>query len=220
VYEPWSVARYQSDAAEALHQTRTDGKLPIFVGGTGLYFHALTQGLAEVPKIPDAVRERVRTRREAIGAEAFHEELAARDPESAARLRVSDTQRVLRAAEVLEATGMPLAHWQQNPGAAPLAGLQLACFVLSPPRAELYRRIERRFDRMLAEGALEEARLLKELDPALPSAKARPRLMTRPPRQRLRHASTPSASSPGSAAAWRIGYGSRQRRRAKPSCKC
>jgi tRNA dimethylallyltransferase len=77
----------------------------------------------------------------------------------------------LRAAEVLEATGLPLGHWQQNPGAAPLAGLTLARFVLSPPRAELHRRIAQRFDRMIAEGALAEARALKGLDPALPSAK-------------------------------------------------
>lgn len=171
VREPYSVARYQGDVEEALRQVRVSGKMPIFVGGTGLYFHVLTQGLADVPEIPETVRTRVRARRETVGADAFYNELAARDPDSAARLRASDTQRVLRAAEVLEATGKPLAHWQQNPGAAPLAEFRLARFVLSPPRAELYRRIEQRFDRMLAEGALEEARSLKGLDPGLPSAK-------------------------------------------------
>lgn len=171
VHEAWSVARYQADAAVALRQVRTAGQLPIFVGGTGLYFSALTEGLADVPQIPERVRREVRARRHAVGAEAFHGELAARDPDSASRLRMSDTQRVLRAAEVIEATGKPLGHWQQNPGAAPLAGLRLARFVISPPRAELYRRIEHRFDLMMEEGAIEEARSLMGIDPALPSAK-------------------------------------------------
>jgi len=171
VGDVYSVARYQSDATEAFARVRASGKLPLFVGGTGLYFHALTEGLADVPKIPEAIRNTVRARREAIGATAFFRELAARDPDSAARLRPSDTQRVLRAAEVLDATGRPLAAWQQSSGAAPLAGYRLARFVLSPPRAELHRRIETRFEQMIAGGALEEARSLKGLDPALPSAK-------------------------------------------------
>jgi tRNA dimethylallyltransferase len=171
VHEPYSVARYQADATEAFNAVRAGGRIPVFVGGTGLYFHALTEGLAEIPQIPGDVRKAIRTRREAIGADAFYGELAARDPDSRARLRPSDTQRVLRAAEVLAATGLPLAHWQKNPAAPPLAGLRLARFVLSPPRAELHRRIDERFDRMIAQGALEEAGSLKGLDPSFPSAK-------------------------------------------------
>ncbi|HEX3429529.1 MAG TPA: tRNA (adenosine(37)-N6)-dimethylallyltransferase MiaA [Rhizomicrobium sp.] len=171
VNDTYSVARFQNDAAAALAEVRKSGRVPVFAGGTGLYFQALMEGLAEIPKIPEAVRKQVRAQRETIGAEAFHGELAARDADSAARLRVGDTQRVLRAAEVLEATGKPLAHWQNAAGPAPLAGLNLARFVLSPPRSELYRRIDRRFNRMIGEGALEEARALKGLDPALPSAK-------------------------------------------------
>jgi tRNA dimethylallyltransferase len=166
----YSVARFQADAVQALRDVRASGRVPIFAGGTGLYFHALTEGLADVPEIADDVRKDVRTRLEAIGAEAFYAELVARDPDSA-RLRPSDTQRTLRAAEVLEATGLPLGHWQRNPGAAPLAGLKLARFVLSPPRAELHRRIAARFDRMIAEDALAEVRALRGLDPGLPSAK-------------------------------------------------
>jgi tRNA dimethylallyltransferase len=171
VNDVYSVARYQSDAMEVFARVRASGKLPLFVGGTGLYFHALTEGLAEVPKIPEAIRKTVRARREAMGAEAFFRELAARDPDSAARLRPSDRQRVLRAAEVLEASGKPLAAWQRSSGSAPLAGLRLARFVLSLPRAELHQRIEARFERMIAEGALEEARSLKGLDPGLPPVK-------------------------------------------------
>jgi tRNA dimethylallyltransferase len=171
VKDVYSVARYQSEATEAFAHVRASGKLPLFVGGTGLYFHALAEGFAVVPKIAGAIRKTVRARRAAIGAEAFFRELAARDPNSAARLRPSDTQRVLRAAEVLAATGKPLSDWHQSAGSAPLAGFRLSRFVLSPPRTELHRRIEQRFERMVAEGALEEARALKGLDPALPAAK-------------------------------------------------
>ena len=171
VHERYSVARYQADATRALRDVQANGRIPIFAGGTGLYFQALTGGVAEVPEIPEAVRKQVRARRETIGAEVFYKELAAHDPDSAAGLRSSDTQRVLRAAEVLEATGKSLSYWQRATGAAPLAGLRLARFVLSPPRAELYRRIEQRFEGMVAQGALEEARSLKGLDPGLPSAK-------------------------------------------------
>jgi tRNA dimethylallyltransferase len=171
VTEAYSVGRYQSDAAAALAQVREAGRLPIFVGGTGLYFAALTEGLAEIPPVPGPVREAVAARRDAIGAEAFHAELAARDPEAGARLRPADTQRTLRAMEVIEATGRPLSHWQAHKGEPVLAGLRLARFVLSPPRAELYARIDARFEAMLESGALEEARALAGLDRRLPAAK-------------------------------------------------
>lgn len=166
VREPYSVGRYQEDAAKAL----TKAKLPIFVGGTGLYFAALTEGIAEIPPVPASIREAVRQKREAVGAEAFHAELAARDPASAG-LRAGDTQRTLRAMEVLEATGEPLAYWQTKAGKPVLEGLALARFVLSPPRGVLHARIEARFDRMLDEGAMEEAATLTGLDPALPATK-------------------------------------------------
>jgi tRNA dimethylallyltransferase len=171
VNEPYSVARYQSDATAARERVRASGKVPIFVGGTGLYFAALTGGLADVPPVPESVRKSVRSRREEVGAERFFDELAARDSLSVAHLRASDTQRVLRAAEVLEATGRALSDWQKNRGAAPLSGLRLICFVLSPPRPELHTRIEQRFDHMVAAGALHEARHLKRLAPAMSASK-------------------------------------------------
>lgn len=166
VREPYSVGRYEADAVAALAKA----KLPIFVGGTGLYFAALTDGIAEIPPVPANIRAAVKAKREEIGAEAFHAELVRRDPASAA-LRVGDTQRTLRAMEVLEATGEPLSAWQTRAGKPVLAGRKLARFVISPPRPVLHARIEARFDAMLDAGAMEEAAALAGLDPALPAAK-------------------------------------------------
>jgi tRNA dimethylallyltransferase len=171
VCEPWSAARYQSDALRALHHVRAQGRTPIFVGGTGLYFEALTKGLSEIPPVPQSVRAKVRARREQLGADEFFAEFAARDPETAARLRPSDTQRVLRASEVLEASGQSISEWQRAAGPIPLVGFELGRFVLSPQRAELHRRMDARFDQMLASGALDEAATLRGVDPALPSSK-------------------------------------------------
>ena len=163
--EPYSVGRYQIDAAAALAGVRAENRLPIFIGGTGLYFDALTNGLAPIPAVPVDIRSRVQVRRDEIGAEAFFEELKTRDPESAARLRASDTQRMLRAYEVFEATGRPLSSWQQEkPLPGPLAGLKLARFVIAPPRPELHRRIDRRFDTMLEDGAVDEAARLSSVE--------------------------------------------------------
>jgi len=171
VREPYSVGRYQSDAAAALAEARGQGRVPVFIGGTGLYFAALTEGLANIPPVPAQIREAVRARREAIGADAFFAALAARDPEAGARLRPSDTQRTLRAMEVLEATGRPLSHWQAHAGEPVLGGLTLARFVIAPPRSVLHARIDARFEAMVARGALEEAAALAGLDPRLPAAK-------------------------------------------------
>lgn len=169
VHEPYSVARHQADAIEVLAGVRAAKRVPIFTGGTGLYFGALTEGLAEIPPVPADIRAKAHARFDEIGAGAFFAELVARDPDT--RLRASDRQRVLRAYEVFEATGRPLAHWQKNAGTAVLDGLNLARFVISPPRAELHQRIDVRFETMLASGAMDEAAALGEIDPALPSAK-------------------------------------------------
>jgi tRNA dimethylallyltransferase len=171
VTERYDVARYAMDAANALAEARASARIPIFVGGTGLYFGALTQGIPDMPKVPAAIHEAARARREQLGAEAFFAEFSARDPETSSRLRASDTQRVLRAFEVIEATGRSLAEWQTGKNIAVLEGLVLARFVLAPPRPTLHRRIEARFDTMLEAGAMEEAARLADIDPSLPSAK-------------------------------------------------
>ena len=170
--ESYSVARYQADAAKAFAETRAEKRLPIFTGGTGLYFGALTDGLADVPTVPPDIRARVQVRRDEIGAEAFFEELKTRDPELGVRLRASDTQRTLRAYEVFEATGRALSAWQaEKPPPGPLTGLKLARFVIAPPRPELHRRINHRFDVMLEDGAVDEAMRLSSVEPSKPAAK-------------------------------------------------
>src|SRR5258705_5846409 len=169
---PYSVGRYQEEAAAMLAEARSAKRVAIFTGGTGLYFDALTKGLSPIPGVSAEIRDGVRQRFEAIGRDAFFAEFAHRDPSTASKLRVSDTQRVLRAAGVLEATGRPLVEWQEMSGRPVLGGLRVARLLLAPSREILSERIDRRFETMVAQGALEEARLLLGLDPALPAAKA------------------------------------------------
>src|SRR5882672_8801385 len=134
VRERYSAGRYQNESARALEEALKKKLLPIFVGGTGLYFAALTDGLSPIPSVPPEVRASVRQRFETLGREAFFADFAARDPATAANLKVSDTQRLMRAADVLEATGRPLSAWQELSGKSVLAGLRAARFVVSPPR--------------------------------------------------------------------------------------
>ena len=169
--EVYSVGRWRDDAAQAIAQVRMMKRVPIFVGGTGMYFTALTEGLADIPPTPPEIRDAARALLDAIGVEALHARLAGRDPVTASRLRPSDPQRVLRAFEVFEATGRPLAEWQGAPTAPLLKNTKLSSFVLDPPRPELRARIAARFEAMLDEGGLDEARALEGLDPALPAAK-------------------------------------------------
>jgi tRNA dimethylallyltransferase len=168
--EVYSVGRWRDDALAALAEVRAMGRVPIFVGGTGMYFSALTEGLADIPEIPADVREGARTLLEELGVERLHARLTERDPLTASKLRPSDPQRVLRAYEVFEATGRPLAEWQSAP-AQPILSGKFAAFVLDPPRPELRARIAARFGLMVEQGGLAEAQALKGLDPALPAAK-------------------------------------------------
>ena len=145
VTERYSAGRYVQEATAELERARQSRRMPIFAGGTGLYFHALTHGLSPMPQVPPDIRAAVRARFEAMGRERFYAELVQRDS-AATALRVSDTQRILRAADVLEATGHPLSKWQSLAGRPVLQGMKLACFVISPDRELLYRRIDLRFD--------------------------------------------------------------------------
>ncbi len=171
--ENYSVGRWLTDAQAMLGEAAPEGRLPILVGGTGLYFKALTQGLSAVPPIPPDIRARLRARLAAEGAGALHTELSLRDADSAVRIRPGDGVRIVRALEVLEATGRSLADWHRD-GMAPLLAQSVPKVFLDVDRAELYRRIDRRFDAMLAADALEEVRALdaRDLDPLLPAMKA------------------------------------------------
>ncbi|MEJ0077772.1 MAG: tRNA (adenosine(37)-N6)-dimethylallyltransferase MiaA [Alphaproteobacteria bacterium] len=171
--ENYSVGRWLADVAPALDEVRTAGRVPILVGGTGLYFKALTRGLSNVPPIPEDVRANVRRRMETEGPAALHAALVGRDPSSAV-LKPNDRTRIARALEVLEATGQPLSQWHDQ-GLPPLLDAANAVTVfLAPERPELRRRIDARFDAMLGAGALDEVRKLaaRKLDPLLPAMKA------------------------------------------------
>jgi tRNA dimethylallyltransferase len=169
----YSVGQYLADARAALDEVGGSGRVAIFVGGTGLYFKALTAGLAAVPPIPTRIRDSVRARLAAQGAPALHAELARLDPAAAARLSPNDRTRVARALEVVEATGRPLADWQTK-GLPALIGADAPRLFIAPDRAALYARIDARFSAMIAAGALDEVRRLaaRKLDPLLPAMKA------------------------------------------------
>ncbi len=172
VRERYSAGRYQDESARVLQEAREKKLLPIFVGGTGLYFAVLTDGLSPIPAIPAEVRAAVRQRFETLGRSAFLADFAERDPATVATLKASDTQRLMRAADVFEATGRSLTAWQTQSGQPVLAGLRVARFVISPPREILSERIARRFAAMVHNGALAEATALQGLDASLPAAKA------------------------------------------------
>jgi tRNA dimethylallyltransferase len=172
--ENYSAGRFVEDAAAALEQARAAGLRPVFAGGSGLYFKALTTGLAAIPPVEAQVRDAVRARLEARGPAALHAELARRDPAAAAQLQPADRARVARALEVVESTGRSIIDWRRD-GLPPLLdAARTARIFLAPDRAVLYRRIDARFDAMLAAGALDEvARLAaRRLDPLLPAMKA------------------------------------------------
>ncbi len=171
VKERYSAGRYLKDAQTALDQVRQSGRLPIFVGGTGLYFSVLTDGLSEIPLVPPHIQAAAQYQLHLIGPEAFHAKLQQRDPQTAARLRPSDSQRILRAYTVLEATGRSITDWQKDSGTPVLGGLTTRGFVLDPPRPILHPRIQQRYQTMLSEGVLEEAKALTGLDETLPAGK-------------------------------------------------
>jgi tRNA dimethylallyltransferase len=163
-----------ADAARAIAAARAGRRIPIVVGGTGLYFKALLEGLSPIPPIPPAVRARWRAAVPRLGAAGLHRALSERDPRMAARLRPSDPQRIVRALEVIEATGRSLADWQRIPGQPLLAAERAVRIVVAPDRRELYRRCESRLDAMLQQGALEEVAGLGALglDRTLPAMAA------------------------------------------------
>ena len=172
--ENFSVGRWCEEAAAALVAARHERRPAIVAGGTGLYFNALTRGLAAVPPIPAEIREAVRARLASDGVAALHAELKWRDPAAAARLMPGDRARITRALEVVLATGRSLLDWHENNKPASLDPACAVKIFLAPERDDLMRRIDARFDAMMAAGALEEVRTLaaRKLAPDLPAMKA------------------------------------------------
>ena len=172
--EAYSAGRFVCDAAAAIAAARSEGRRPIIVGGTGLYFKALLEGLSPIPRIDDAIRDHWRSEAARRGAAALHRELAQRDATMTARLAAADTQRVVRALEVLEQTGRSLAEWQMDRTPPVVDEAQTVELLLNLDRSELHARADARFERMMAEGALEEAKALAGLgiDPTLPAMRA------------------------------------------------
>jgi tRNA dimethylallyltransferase len=170
----YSVGKWIEDARAVLADLARAGRLPIFTGGTGMYFKALLQGLSEIPAVPEEVRARVRSENEGLAPGEIHARLMALDPQTAARLRPTDPQRNLRALEVFAATGQPLASFQSRRGAPLLEPATTAAFFLWPERDALKARIDARFEAMMEQGALDEVARLAErgLDPALPVMRA------------------------------------------------
>jgi tRNA dimethylallyltransferase len=171
--DAFSVGRWLDAARAALDAIWADGRLPVVVGGTGLYFRALTHGLAEIPPVPEALRAETEARFAGLGEEAFRAELAVGDPAAAARIAPGDRQRLVRAAEVLAATGTALSDWQARTDPALAPGTWRAA-ALDPPRDALYARCGARLEAMIGDGALGEVAALsaRNLDADLPAMKA------------------------------------------------
>ncbi len=166
--QPYSVARWQGEAMAAVETVHEADKLPILCGGTGLYFMSLIKGLAEVPEPAPEVRNHWRSH-----SGDLHAELAARDPVAAARLHPSDRQRLIRALEVVDSTGISLHEWQARAeAAAPLRDFDVKKLFKTAARDVLYQRANSRFAHMLEQGALDEVRGLPTLEPAAPLMKA------------------------------------------------
>ncbi|GLU25046.1 tRNA (adenosine(37)-N6)-dimethylallyltransferase MiaA [Brucella sp. NBRC 12950] len=170
----YSTGKWFADVEALLSRADLRTRTPIFVGGTGLYFRALLGGLSQMPEVPADVREHWRNRMSEEGAEALHSALTELDPEIAATLRPTDSQRIVRALEVFEGTGKSLLHWQKNTGTALVDDASATKIVLLPDRKWLGERIAQRFNLMWDHGALDEVRVLNalHLDPALPAMKA------------------------------------------------
>jgi tRNA dimethylallyltransferase len=167
---PCSAADWGGDAKAAIAEAWAARRLPILVGGTGLYIRTLLDGIAPVPPIDPAIRAEIR----ALPVAEAHAALTRDDPAAAARLNPTDTTRIARALEVVRATGHPLAYWQRERRGGIAAEVELRPVILLPPRDWLYARCDARFEAMLGDEGLEEVQrlLARQLDPALPVMRA------------------------------------------------
>ncbi|MBY5607251.1 tRNA (adenosine(37)-N6)-dimethylallyltransferase MiaA [Rhizobium leguminosarum] len=160
----YSTGAWLRDVTALLPTLRAAGRLPVFVGGTGLYFKALTGGLSDMPEVPKALREKLRARLVEEGPDGLYAELAEADPATAASLNRQDGQRIVRALEVMKATGRSIADFQGRSGPVVIDADEAHKIVVLPDRAVLHQRINGRFEKMLQQGAEDEVRALLALD--------------------------------------------------------
>ena len=170
----YSTGDWLREAGALVEQLKHEKRLPVFVGGTGLYFKALTGGLSEMPAIPADLRVEIRQRLQTEGADALHRELVEVDPAMAQRLSPGDGQRIVRALEVFRATGRSIAEFQKQSGPQLVDPDRARKLVVLPDRTVLHDRINRRFEQMMDEGAIEEVEALLSLGlkPEMPAMKA------------------------------------------------
>lgn len=174
-HESYSAAEFARDALAAMRDLAAQGRVPLLVGGTGLYFHALLHGLSEMPEADAAMREAIAAEAAERGWPVLHAELAKVDPEAAARIHATDPQRIMRALEVWRLTGRPISDWQRAAQRRPFPFRVLRLVLAPRERAVLHARIAARFDAMLAAGFLDEVRRLRadpRLHPDLPAMRA------------------------------------------------
>lgn len=172
--QKFSTGEWLRSAEKVVDEIRARGRIPVFVGGTGLYFKALAGGLADMPDVPAEIREKWRAQLKAEGPEALHSELLRLDLRAGKTLSPTDGQRIVRALEVLEASGQSILDFQQALGKALIEMDKAQKIVVLPERSILHQRINRRFETMLDMGAIEEVRALLalELSPDMPVMKA------------------------------------------------
>ena len=172
--EACTAAAWAADAAKEIEACRANDRLPVVVGGTGMYLKTLMEGISVIPDVPPDIKAAGRQLRLEQGNDALYDDLKTKDPEGAAKLKPKDRQRILRAWEVVTATGKPLHQWQADSPPLPLVVGTFHTVLLRPPREHLYARCDARFEQMLEHGALAEveALLARRLDPSLPVMKA------------------------------------------------
>ena len=162
--EACSAGKWREMAMAEITDCHANGKLPIITGGTGMYLNALTEGIAPIPDVPARIREAMTAELEQMGHEAFFEKLKRDDAETAATLDGTNTQRLIRAAEVFAHTGRGLTSWHQEPVITPPENMKFKKLCYMPPREILYDRCNRRFDLMIEQGAIDEVRELIALN--------------------------------------------------------
>jgi len=173
--QPYSAADFRADALSAMRRISARGRVPLLVGGTGLYFRALQQGLSDLPEADPATRAQLAAEAQQFGWSAMHARLASLDPAAAGRISCNDTQRLQRALEVIELTGRPLTELQRGGATTRFPWRVLKLALLPADRRVLHERIARRFDAMLTEGFLDEVRALRtrgDLHADLPAIRA------------------------------------------------